>query len=137
MYCNKCGMEVSENDKICPICGADLTKKNNDDIYSSYDKKEVGSEAQVYKVFAIIGYVSGIVSLCLAWIPFMFNLSIPGIVFSNIGAKSKSKKEFANKGFVLSIIATAINVIVTILIIVLVAYFGIKEGENFFEWINE
>ena len=41
------------------------------------------------------------------------------------------------KGFVLSIIATAINVIVTILIIVLVAYFGIKEGENFFEWINE
>ena len=28
MYCKKCGMEVSENDKFCPTCGFDLSKND-------------------------------------------------------------------------------------------------------------
>ena len=136
MYCKKCGMEVSETDKFCPTCGNDLTAKEviEDDPFEKIEKKEETSVAasddkMVYKVFAIISYVVGIVSLCLVWVPFIFYGSIPGIVLGKLGESSATQKDKAKRGFVMSIVATAINIVWTIVFIALIMTFAKEEGE--------
>ena len=135
MYCKKCGMEVSESDKFCPTCGFDLSKNNEvsideKDPFEKVEKKTVdNNDKPVNKVFAIIGFVAGIVSLSLVWVPFMFYASIPGIVFGKLGESSPSQKDKAKKGFTMSIIATVINVIWTIVFIALIMVFAKEEGE--------
>ena len=139
MYCKKCGMEVSESDKFCPTCGNDLTVKEviSDDPFEKIEKKETKEVAAsddkvVYKVFAIISYVTGIVSLCLVWVPFMFYASIPGIVLGKLGENSKSKNSQAKKGFVMSIVATVINVILTIVFFIVIAIIAKETGEDIY-----
>ena len=138
MYCKTCGMEVSENDKFCPTCGADLSKQKTeekeDDPFEKVEKKSDSvnvskTDKVVYRVFAIISFVTGIVSLCLVWVPFMFYSSIPGIVLGKLGESSTSQKDKARKGFVMSIVATVINVIWTITFIALIMTFAKEEGE--------
>ncbi|MBP5444894.1 MAG: zinc-ribbon domain-containing protein [Acholeplasmatales bacterium] len=135
MYCKKCGMQVEEGSRFCPTCGNDLTKdiyqEKEDDFFKEYDKKEeVESnntnvqEPMSYKVFAIIGFVSGIVSICLCWIPWMFNVSIPGMIFSKVGYKSKTKSSNAKTGFALSLVATIINIIITIALLVFIIIYA-------------
>ena len=144
MYCKKCGMEVSETDKFCPTCGNDLTAKEviEDDPFEKIEKKEEASVAtsddkMVYKVFAIISYVVGIVSLCLVWVPFMFYGSIPGIVLGKIGENSKSKGDQSKKGFIMSIIATSINVVLTIVFFIVIAIIAKETGEDIYFHFND
>lgn len=136
MYCKKCGMEVSENDKFCPTCGFDLSKNDETveekDPFEKIEAKENNlskTDKVVYKVFSIISFVTGIVSLSLVWVPFIFYASIPGIVFGKLGESSHSQKDKAKKGFTMSIIATVINVIWTIVFIALIMVFAKEEGE--------
>jgi lipopolysaccharide/colanic/teichoic acid biosynthesis glycosyltransferase len=137
MYCKKCGMEVSENDKFCPTCGADLSKQEEEkevDPFEKFDdkKEEVTpskADKVVYRVFAIVSFVTGIVSLCLVWVPFIFYGSIPGIVLGKLGESSTTQKDKAKRGFVMSIVATAINLVWTIVFIVLIMTFAKEEGE--------
>ena len=138
MYCKKCGMEVSESDKFCPTCGADLTKQNieqveENDPFEKIEKKDdvnvTKADKVVYKVFAIVSFVTGIVSLCLVWVPFIFYGSIPGIVLGKLGESSTSQKDKAKRGFIMSIVATAINIVWTIVFIALIMTFAKEEGE--------
>ena len=138
MYCKKCGMEVSESDKFCPTCGADLTKQNieqveENDPFEKIEKKEDANLSKadkvVYKVFAIVSFVTGIVSLCLVWVPFIFYGSIPGIVLGKLGESSTTQKDKAKRGFIMSIVATAINIVWTIVFIALIMTFAKEEGE--------
>ena len=138
MYCKKCGMEVSESDKFCPTCGADLTKQNieqveENDPFEKIEKKDdvnvTKADKVVYKVFAIVSFVTGIVSLCLVWVPFIFYGSIPGIVLGKLGESSTTQKDKAKRGFVMSIVATAINIVWTIVFIALIMTFAKEEGE--------
>ena len=141
MYCKKCGMEVSKDDKFCPTCGNDLTKEEKEtDPFEKYDTKEEAktevvtndSNKVVYKVFAIIGYVVGIVSLCLVWVPFIFYGSIPGIVLAKLGERNEAKNREAKKGFVMCIVATAINVVLTIVFFIVIAIIAKETGEDIY-----
>ena len=118
MKCQNCGYE-SKNLLYCPVCGEKIieeeTKKEEEDLFEKIEKKEVAQEAGMqYKVFAIIGYVLGIISIAFCWVPFMIFYSVPGIIFSKVGDKPTNKQQFAKKGYKLSVTATIINVIVTI-----------------------
>ena len=145
MYCKKCGMEVEDNTKICPTCGYDFTKEEKyEDPFSEYEKVEEVKETEVktikpdvakYKVFAIIGYVLGIVSIALCWIPFMFYTSIPGIIFSKLGVKSTTKNREAKTGFTLSVVSTVINVIVTIGFFALIGYISAEYIDEAIEMV--
>lgn len=141
MYCKKCGMEVSESDKFCPTCGADLTKQNieqveENDPFEKIEKKDdvnvTKADKVVYKVFAIVSFVTGIVSLCLVWVPFIFYGSIPGIVLGKLGESSTTQKDKAKRGFVMSIVATAINIVWTIVFIALIMTFAKETGEDIY-----
>jgi hypothetical protein len=67
----------------------------------------------VWKVFAIMGLVFGIIGLALCWVPmvdiFTTAMAIFGIVFSALGKKSRSGA--ATAGLVLSIIGTVLGFI--------------------------
>ncbi len=114
MFCKYCGEEITEGAKYCSSCGQPVD--NNIDI--DFTKKEEGPVVDTgpYKVFAIIGYVYGFASLAFCWCPYMFFAMIPGIVLACLGTNSKdeTKRNQAATGRTLTIIATAINVILTI-----------------------
>ncbi len=72
--------------------------------------------AGVWKVFAILGLIFGIIGLALCWVPavniFTTALAIFGIVFSAMGKKSRSGA--ATAGLVLSIIGTVLGFILAV-----------------------
>lgn len=73
-----------------------------------------------WKVFAVIGYVFGIVSLASIFIPFFScGLAVEGIILSALGKKSTTKNDKAKKGLTFSIIACVINFILSIIVYVL------------------
>ncbi len=77
-------------------------------------------ESGPWKVFAIIGFVVGIVSLVFFWCPFeCFYIAPFGIVFSALGKKSPSRLGKAKTGLILSIIAAIVNFIFTIVLLAL------------------
>jgi len=69
--------------------------------------------------FAIAGLVLGIIAIISSWYPF-FGLLIPivGIVMSALGRRSVSYRTMATAGLVLSIIALAIGILTTALLII-------------------
>ena len=72
-----------------------------------------------WKVFAIIGYVFGIVSLASVFIPFFScGLAVEGIILSALGKKSKTKKDKAKKGLTMNIVACVVNFVLSIIIYV-------------------
>lgn len=144
MKCQNCGYE-SKNLEYCPVCGEKIEgfkeEVNEEPTYEEkIDEKvepKVESNASTnkggvqYKVFAIIGYVLGLSSLILVWVPYMFFDSIPGMIFSKVGDKPTNKQQFAKKGFTLSLIATIINVIWTILFYVIIIAYVIEVERNY------
>ena len=75
-----------------------------------------------WKVFAIIGYILGIVSLATVLIPFAgCAAGAEGIIFSALGKKSTNKNAKAKKGLTMSIIATAVNFVFTVVVLVVAA----------------
>ena len=69
--------------------------------------------------FAIAGLVLGIIAIISSWYP-VFGLPIPivGIVMSALGRRSVSYRRMATAGLVLSIIAIAIGILTTALVII-------------------
>lgn len=69
--------------------------------------------------FAIAGLVLGIIAIVSSWYP-VFGLPIPivGIVMSALGRRSVSYRTMATVGLVLSIIAIAIGILTTALVII-------------------
>ena len=122
MKCQNCGYE-SKNLLYCPVCGEKIieekAKEVEKDPFEKVDEKTTSTQyGPQYKVFAIIGYVLGIISLAFCWVPFMFFDSIPGIIFSKIGDKPTNKQQYAKKGFVFSLTGTIINAIITVAFII-------------------
>ena len=123
MKCQNCGYE-SKNLLYCPVCGEKIIEEKAKEVEKdSFEKEEVKATTSnqygpQYKVFAIIGYVLGIISLAFCWVPFMLFDSIPGIIFSKIGDKPTNKQQFAKKGFTFSLTGTIINAIITVAFII-------------------
>ena len=64
MYCYKCGQEIEDDSKFCPLCGAQIEQSQEDIDYSSYapdynnpmDKPSIGLNILSF-LFPIIGIV--------------------------------------------------------------------------------
>ncbi len=137
MKCKNCGYEF-KGQNYCPICGEmDLIYDNEiKEVKEESNTNNNQSVGNQYKVFAIIGYVVGILSLAFCWAPFMFFNGIVGIIFSKVGDKPTNKQEYAKKGFKLSLIGTIINIIVTVVFIVVVAILAVEYGDDVLDKIN-
>ena len=128
MYCIYCGKEVENGSKFSSYCGKSL---NENQAPEKTNVKE--------KVFAFIGFGLGICSFIFSLIPFLcFSsafISIPGLIFSNLGINS-NKKSFAKKGRIFSILGIIIGVIVSFLSIVLLVFL-VEEAPIIYEIIYD
>lgn len=143
MYCPKCGMEVPNNSDICPTCGYKLTddyvkvdneEKENDPFEEKKDYVSASKDKVANKVFAFIGFGTGIYSLVFCWVPFMFFSAIIGMIFGKLGSRDNNKKEFGKRGFIMSLIALIIGIIATIVFFILVVAGVLYAEENGWSW---
>ena len=145
MYCPKCGMEVPDNSVYCPTCGYTLKDESIEieekDIVEDSIKEEpksdyvsAGNDRVANKIFAFIGFGTGIFSLVFCWVPFMFWSSIIGIIFGKLGSHDNTKKQFGSRGFVMSLIALIINVLITIAWFICVIILAEEASQNGWPW---
>lgn len=134
MYCKYCGKELSDTARFCPSCGRMVEEES---IYSDVEViggQVIHKDPKVWQIFAKIGFVFGIINICLCWIP-LLNLSllgIPGIVFGALGKKSKYYYGKASTGFILSLVGTILSFVAYIVVIII----AIAEGgsiENYYQ----
>lgn len=113
-YCVNCGNEVKENDRFCSSCGF---KVNG-------EKEEPKKVMKCFTVFGNVGHALGIVTLVLAFIPFInlyaFIFGIHGIVFSALGKKDESQIAKCNSGLKKSIIGSILGTILFIVFIIVI-----------------
>ena len=140
MYCPKCGMEAPDNSVNCPTCGYKLIEDNNEKEEDFFETKTDSSyvsaseDRVANKVFAFIGFGTGIFSLVFCWVPFMFFSGIIGIVFGKLGSRDNTKKQFGHRGFVMSLIALIIDIVITIVWIICVAILATEAEKNGWPW---
>lgn len=99
------------NEKEIHVVNLDKPIINDNGIDNSHNEEPI-KENKGKKVFAIIGFICGIVGLVSSiggGIGLLIN--IPGLVFSNIGKKSITKVNYAKKGVLLNTIGIVVNVI--------------------------
>ena len=106
MKCSLCNIEFDNDLKYCCHCGREL-------------KQEI-TVAKCFDVFAVIGFIMGLVSLVLAaFFGIGIYLVVPGIVFSTLGKKSINDRKKAKAGLIISIISAVINFIVLIIMAII------------------
>ena len=123
MYCKKCGKMVEDGSAFCPYCGADLREQQVEAKEVDEFVAEPVAENEdngPWKVFALVGFILGIVSLAGSLFMAGLGTGVPGIVFSILGKKSNNpdKQEKAAKGLKLSIWGLIISTVVYIILIV-------------------
>ena len=145
MYCPKCGMEVPDNSEYCPTCGykviedyAEDNKVSEEDPFEKVEENKdyvsAGNDKVANKVFAFIGFGTGIYSLIFCWVPFMFFSAIIGMVFGKLGSRDNTKKQYGKSGFVMSLIALIIGIIATIGFFAIMIAFADEAQNNGWYW---
>lgn len=122
-YCMNCLKELNEKDLQCPACGTETW-------YSKNKKAGVVEQEEVpvpksFTVLGKIGHIIGIVTLILAFVPYVNLISsevaIVGIVFCILGKKDKSIKRKCKKGLKLSIWALVLSIVLYIVYTIIFA----------------
>ena len=144
MYCPKCGMEAPDNSVNCPTCGyklkEDYKEEKEEDVFETNETKpdnnyvSASNDRVANKVFAFIGFGTGIFSLVFCWVPFMFFSGIIGMIFGKLGSRDNSKKQFGRRGFIMSMVALIIDVIITIVWIICVVILAEEASQNGWPW---
>ena len=120
-YCINCEKELEDQEKFCPECG-----KQND---VKIEDNPIANVLTCFKKFAKIGYILGLITFIIAFLPFVsvFSSQIgpAGIVFSVLGKKDKSLTKVCKKGFILSLLGTIIGTILYFVYLLILNYFGI------------
>lgn len=117
MYCKRCGQFIQNDVSFCQFCGCKVDQ-------SPSPKPTSGAET-VWKVFARIGRISGIVSIPLSVYTFGL-VAIEGLVLSIIALRANDEKVRgeAKAGVILNAIALAIGLISTLfcILFIIVSY---------------
>lgn len=142
MYCKKCGKQVEDGSSFCPYCGADLREQEVEVVEANVESEKPQESRGPWKVFAIVGYVLGIVGFVTSFFLIGLEFSVPGIVFSALGLKTTDEdaKAKAKKGLKLSIAGTIISIALTfvlaIVCVILIAS-GAVDVEEIISYIEQ
>ena len=115
MFCKFCGSEINNQGKFCPNCGAEVKSSY---LNEEYNRPELVVDERTdngpFKVFAIIGFIIGIESFLISWIPLIDLMAVGtgffGALLSSLGIISSRKRVFAIIGLSLSILAMVIGI---------------------------
>jgi hypothetical protein len=140
MKCTICGSDISQDDKVCPICGASLTvKKQNQTVSGTVLSGDVIYQQDGYQQqipsqlkgdpnkdsFAIAALVMSILGF------FCCNIAaILGIVFGILGLKSQ-KHDLALVSIIISGVAFVLSLISTIFSLLMIANGTFNDYFNF------
>ena len=110
MYCRNCGKELAEDANFCSFCGCNV-------LEAAPTSTNSGAEV-VWKVFARISRITGIVSIPLAIYTFGI-IGIEGFVLGVIASRAKDEKvkSEARAGIVLNTIAMVLGIIFAIFLV--------------------
>jgi hypothetical protein len=117
MKCDNCG-HIFKSGNYCPECGKRVKRfveENNE-----FEQVESTDAPRKYKVFGYVGFGLGIYSIALFWVPFNFIVAIIGIIFSNLGKNHEQVESKAKVGFILSLVAALLSLLITIAFISIV-----------------
>lgn len=122
IYCFNCGKELEDDVKVCPVCGAKIAEEAKAEVVEVVEAEQKPHVKKCFTVFGKIGYILGIVSMCIWWIPFFGIVGVEtgaaGIVFSCLGKKDPELAAKTKKGLVLSIVATVLSFVFYIIWVV-------------------
>ena len=114
MFCKYCGSELNNQGSFCPNCGAEVGTSYITNNYSPEPVLDVKPDRGPFKVFAIIGFIIGIESFLISWIPIVDLIAIVtgffGALLSSLGIISRRKRVFGIIGLSLSISAMVIGI---------------------------
>ncbi len=129
IYCYNCGKELEDDAKVCPTCGAKIVEEEVVEVVEATEKPKT---KKAYTVLGKIGYILSIVSMCIWWIPIVgliaLDTGIVGIIFNIFGKKDPDLNEKCKKGFVLSIVATALAFVTYIIWVVVLEVLAIQSA---------
>lgn len=129
IYCYNCGKELEDDVKVCPTCGAKIVEEEVVEVVEATEKPKT---KKAFTVLGKIGYILSIVSMCIWWIPIVgliaLDTGIVGIVFNVFGKKDADLNEKCKKGFVLSIVATALAFVSYIIWVVVFEVLAIQSA---------
>lgn len=119
-YCSNCGNELNEKDIFCSNCG----NKINDNV-ETVIPNESKPVLRCFTIFGNVGYILGIITIILSFIPILGVYAIApgvhGIVFSALGKKDVKQLKKCKKGLTLSIIGTIVGFVFFFVWIILIA----------------
>ena len=151
--CKGCGVELLDGTVFCPYCGSQVQVEkeqvenvevidNNGTTYVN-ENPSTGTyqfkEKAVFKVFATLGMIFGIVNLSLTFLAFVsseipalayilslfgIEFAVPGFVFSIIGKKSIKNHGKAVFGFIVNLICMILLFIMAVLFMIMVVEAG-------------
>lgn len=128
MYCKKCGKMVEDGSAFCPYCGADLREQQVEEVKENEEAEVLeatptNEDNGPWKVFALVGFILGIVSLAGSIFMLGLTTGVPGIVFSILGKKSNNpdKQEKAAKGLKLSIWGLIVSCVVYLALVIVIS----------------
>lgn len=116
-FCANCGKELQAEEKFCPSCGASV---ETEDVVEEIKVEEVKkpSVPKCFTIFAKLGYIFGLVSFIISFIPFINVLAAElgpvGIVFSILGKKDPFMVPKCRKGLAFSIWGTILGIVLYI-----------------------
>lgn len=134
MYCNNCGGFVQDGSPNCPNCGAMIgapavNQMGYGQQSMGYSQPPVGAYGgpQPAQGMAIASLILGILPFCICWFGDGIGLcigiiaSIVGIVLGAVARKQGNRSGIATAGFVVSIVALSLVVLLFIIAAIIVA----------------
>ena len=160
--CKGCGVELLDGTVFCPYCGTqvqnfeqkneansaevlDFENQFNESPVDVVDSPNIPKEKVVFKIFAIIGMVFGIINLVLTNLSILLlgepdaaleliflglYLAVPGFVFGCIGKKSISNRSKGLFAFIANLICLIVLIIVLVIAIILISLFLTDSGSG-------
>lgn len=124
MVCKRCGAELKDKDKFCPVCGEPIEKKievtpEPNVVKETTTPQEVKSDSN-----ETMSLVFGIISFFTCWLGIFF--AIAAII---LGSKTKKETGKMPAGMICGIISLSINVLL-ILIYIFIYIFATILGVN-------
>lgn len=118
MYCTFCGQKIDDESNFCIHCGQMVRSYcENNEVKPKKDVKG--------RVFSFVGFGLGLSSFIFSLIPFLcfcsVFMSIPGLIFSNLG-KTSDKASYAKKGKTFSVLGIVFGLIFSVSFIMLFVY---------------
>lgn len=117
MYCTNCGKEIKSTENFCGECGFPVRGYQPAQYREEQraDVQPANTDSGPWAAFAILGFILGLISICLCWTgPVGLLFALNALPFAIMGRKSTQRRGKALAGIILSSIAMGLAFLITL-----------------------